>query len=75
MQSLVRNEKESARARSQDPSSMAALPRDPWDAAQPPGLLKMNFIFKMSGWYSELAVGTRLASAADYFMSLALLCN
>jgi hypothetical protein len=54
---------------------MAALPIDPWDAAQPPGLLKMNFIFKMPGWYSELAVGTRLASAADYFMSLALLCN
>ena len=45
------------------------------DAAQPPGLLKMNFIFKMPGWYSELAVGTHLASTADYFMSLPLLCN
>ena len=75
MQSLVRNEKESARRRSQDPSSIAALPIDPWDGAQPPGLLKMNFIFKMPGWYSELAVGTRLESAADDFMSLPLLCN
>ena len=66
----VRNEKESARARSEDRSSHRAM-----DAAQPPGLLKMNFIFKMPGWYSELAVGTHLASTADYFMSLPLLCN
>jgi hypothetical protein len=44
-------------------------------AAQAPGLLKMNFIFKMPGWYSELAVGTRFESSADYFMSLPLLCN
>jgi hypothetical protein len=51
-------------------------PMDPMGyAAQAPGLLKMNFIFKMPEWYSELAVGTRFESSADSFMSLPLLCN
>ena len=55
---------------------MAALPMDPMGhAAHAPRLLKMNFIFKMPGWYSELTVGTRFESSADYFMSLPLLCN
>jgi len=55
---------------------MAALPMDPMGhAAHAPRLLKMNFIFKMPGWYSELTEGTRVESSADYFMSLPLLCN
>jgi hypothetical protein len=59
----------------QDRRSLAVVAIDPGDGAQAPGLLKMNFIFKMPGWYSELAVGARFESSADYFMSLPLFCN
>src|SRR5467141_339035 len=53
MQSPVRDEKESARARSQDRRSICGCShRSMGYAAQAPGLLKMNFIFKMPGWYS-----------------------
>src|ERR1700730_2247822 len=74
--SRVRNEKGSARARSQDRRTVAAVPIDPRQMPRSlRGLLKMNFIFKMPAWYSELAVGTLGQFSADHFMSLPLVCN